>query len=201
MKEKEGYISNEYLRELIVKFNRMNIDDTGAWCQPYLSKLENKYKNNKIEEEKYQQSLDFITRKQQQIADLHKKYMEFSDEDRRHYNYEFDKLKAEICDAFMKVINGRIISFKLVTTKAYEDIEDIRQECLMTLFTYINRYDEERNSSAFAFVTQLITNAILLDLNQMKERAEREIAGLDFYNNMNTIDDPHGNDGLKDYME
>lgn len=72
---------------------------------------------------------------------------------------------------------------------------------MFTLFTYINRYDAERNSSAFAFVTQLITNAILLDLNQMKERAEREIAGLDFYNNMNTIDDPHGNDGLKDYME
>lgn len=194
MKEKEGYISNEYLRELIVKFNRMNIDDVGNWCQPYLSKLENKHNNGKIDEEKYQQSLDFINRKQKQINDLQAKYKAFSDEERRHYNYELDKLKTDICDAFMKVINGRIISFKLVTTKTYEDIEDIKQECLMTLFTYINRYDEERNSSAFAFVTQLITNAILLYLNQLKERQEKEITGLDFYENLNTVDDFKGED-------
>lgn len=194
MKEKEGYISNEYLRELIVKFNRMNIDDTGKWCQPYLAKLENKHNNGKIDDEKYMQSLDFITRKRSQIDALHLKYKNFTDEERRHYNYEFDKLKAEICDAFMKVINGRIISFKLITSKAYEDIEDIRQECLMTLFTYINRYDEERNSSAFAFVTQLITNAILLYLNQLKERKDKEITGLDFYDNLNTIDDFKGED-------
>lgn len=192
MKEKEGYISNEYLRELIVKFNRMNIDDSGNWCKAYLSKLENKHNNGKIEQEKYEQSLDFINRKEKQINELHKTYAALSDEDRRHYNYEFDKLKAEICDAFMKVINGRIISFKLVTTKAYEDIEDIRQECLMTLFTYINRYDEERSTSAFAFVTQLITNAILLYLNQLKERQEKEVTGLDFYDNLNTIDDFKG---------
>lgn len=194
MKEKEGYISNEYLRELIVKFNRMNIDDSGNWCTAYLNKLENKHNNNKITDEKYNQSLDFIHRKQQQIIDLHKKYNEFTEEERRHYNYEFDKLKSEICNAFMKVINGRIISFKLVTSKTYEDIDDIRQECLVTLFTYINRYDEDRNSSAFAFVTQLITNAILLYLNQLKERQEKEVTGLEFYDNINTIDDFKGED-------
>lgn len=192
MKEKEGYISNEYLRELIVKFNRMNIDDTGVWCTPYLNKLENKHKNGKITDEKYELSLDFITRKKKQISDLQDRYIHMSDEEKRKYNYDFDMLKKEICEAFMKVINGRIISFKLVTSKAYEDIEDIRQECLMTLFTYINRYDEGRNSSAFAFVTQLITNAILLYLNQLKERQDKEITGLDFYENLNTIDDPMG---------
>ena len=64
----------------------------------------------------------------------------------------------------------------------------------MTLFTYINRYDETRNSSAFAFVTQLITNALNLYLSEMNERNEKEIAGLDFYENLNTIDDPYGED-------
>ena len=148
-KTDEGYISNKYLRELIIKFNQMNINDTGEWCDAY-------------------------------------------DEERRKFNAEFEIVKKDICDAFLKVINGRIISFKLIQTPAYEDVNDIKQECMMTLFMYINRYDETRNSSAFAFVTQLITNAINLYLNEMNEHNEKEISGLDFYENLNTIDDPYG---------
>lgn len=115
-------------------------------------------------------------------------------EERHEFNMEFEQVKKDICNAFIKVINGRIISFKLVQSPAYEEIDDIRQEALMTLFTYINRYDETRNSSAFAFVTQLITNALNLYLSEMNERNEKEIAGLDFYENLNTIDDPYGDD-------
>ena len=175
MKEQqEGYISNEYLRDLIIRYNRKNIDDTGNWCGPYRSKLNNKYAKAKEErpiimqklesgqlsekeekelkkklsklmtEEQYQASLNFITKKEKYIPELREMYMKLSPEERRHYNYELDMIKKEICEAFMKVINGRIISFKLVTTKDREDIEDIRQECLMTLFTYINSgYDKE----------------------------------------------------------
>ena len=45
----EGYISNKYLRELVVKFNKMNINDTGEWCDAYERKLENKNnKNNNV---------------------------------------------------------------------------------------------------------------------------------------------------------
>jgi hypothetical protein len=225
MKEQqEGYISNEYLRDLIIKYNRKNIDDTGNWCGPYRSKLNNKYAKAKEErpiilaklqegnlpekeekelkkklsklmtDEQYQASLNFITKKEKYIPELREMYMKLSSEERRHYNYELDLIKKEICEAFMKVINGRIISFKLIQTPAYEDVEDIRQECMMTLFMYINRYDETRNSSAFAFVTQLITNAINLYLNEMNEHKDKEISGLDFYENLNTIDDPYGGD-------
>ena len=63
---------------------------------------------------------------------------------------------------------------------------------MMTLFMYINRYDETRNSSAFAFVTQLITNAINLYLNEMNEHNDKEISGLEFYENLNTIDNMYG---------
>lgn len=192
--KKEGYIKNAYLRELIVKFNRMNINDTGEWCTPYEKKLENKYTKKTIEVDKYAVSKDFIQRKRQMIAALHDRYNAMTDEERRAFNAEFEQVKTDICDAFMKVINGRIISYKLITSKAYEEIDDIRQEALMTLFTYINRYDEERNTSAFAFVTQLISNAINLYLGQMNERNEKEITGLDFYENLNTIDDPYGSD-------
>lgn len=193
-KNDEGYISNKYLRELIIKFNHMNINDTGEWCDPYERKLENKKLKKTVTEDKYILAKSFIKRKREEIEELQNKYRNFSDEERRKFNTEFDALKAEICSAFLKVINGRIISFKLIQTPAYEDVEDIRQECMMTLFMYINRYDETRNSSAFAFVTQLITNAINLYLNEMNEHKDKEISGLDFYENLNTIDDPYGGD-------
>ena len=187
----EGYISNKYLRELVVKFNKMNINDTGEWCDAYERKLENKYNKKSITEDKYKVSKDFIQRKREEIRALH---ITMTPEERHEFNMEFEQVKKDICNAFIKVINGRIISFKLVQSPAYEEIDDIRQEALMTLFTYINRYDETRNSSAFAFVTQLITNALNLYLSEMNERNEKEIAGLDFYENLNTIDDPYGDD-------
>ena len=190
----EGYISNKYLRELVVKFNKMNINDTGEWCDAYERKLENKNNTQSITEDKYEVSKDFIQRKREEIRALHERYNTMTPEERHKFNMEFEQVKKDICDAFIKVINGRIISFKLVQSPAYEEIDDIRQEALMTLFTYINRYDETRNSSAFAFVTQLITNALNLYLSEMNERNEKEIAGLDFYENLNTIDDPYGDD-------
>ena len=190
----EGYISNKYLRELVVKFNKMNINDTGEWCDAYERKLENKNNKKSITEDKYEVSKDFIQRKREEIKTLHERYNTMTPEERHKFNMEFEQVKKDICDAFIKVINGRIISFKLVQSPAYEEIDDIRQEALMTLFTYINRYDETRNSSAFAFVTQLITNALNLYLSEMNERNEKEIAGLDFYENLNTIDDPYGDD-------
>lgn len=190
----EGYISNKYLRELVVKFNKMNINDTGEWCDAYERKLENKYNKKSITEDKYKVSKDFIQRKREEIRALHERYITMTPKERHEFNMEFEQVKKDICNAFIKVINGRIISFKLVQSPAYEEIDDIRQEALMTLFTYINRYDETRNSSAFAFVTQLITNALNLYLSEMNERNEKEIAGLDFYENLNTIDDPYGDD-------
>ena len=190
----EGYISNKYLRELVVKFNKMNINDTGEWCDAYERKLENKNNKKSITEDKYEVSKDFIQHKREEIKALHERYNTMTPEERHKFNMEFEQVKKDICDAFIKVINGRIISFKLVQSPAYEEIDDIRQEALMTLFTYINRYDETRNSSAFAFVTQLITNALNLYLSEMNERNEKEIAGLYFYENLNTIDDPYGDD-------
>ena len=190
----EGYISNKYLRELVVKFNKMNINDTGEWCDAYERKLENKNNKKSITEDKYEVSKDFIQRKREEIRALHERYNTMTPEERHKFNMEFEQVKKDICDAFIKVINGRIISFKLVQSPAFEEIDDIRQEALMNLFTYINRYDETRNSSAFAFVTQLITNALNLYLSEMNERNEKEIAGLDFYENLNTIDDPYGDD-------
>ena len=71
----EGYISNKYLRELVVKFNKMNINDTGEWCDAYERKLENKYNKKSITEDKYKVSKDFIQRKREEIRALHERYI------------------------------------------------------------------------------------------------------------------------------
>ncbi len=123
-------------------------------------------------------------------------------EERRQYNINFNKLKNEMCEYFLKIINGRINSFRLRTSmRNFDDINDIVQDAFITVMTYINRYNDEQATSAFAYVTQLATNSILFSLNEIKEREEKMVTGLDFFENLNTLDDPHSTDSLNKLAE
>lgn len=123
-------------------------------------------------------------------------------EERRQYNIKFNNLKNEMCDYFLKIINGRINSFRLRTSmRNFDDINDIVQDAFITVMTYINRYNDEQATSAFAYVTQLATNSILFSLNEIKEREEKMVTGLDFFENLNTLDDPHSTDSLNKLAE
>ena len=123
-------------------------------------------------------------------------------EQRRQYNINFNKLKNEMCEYFLKIINGRINSFRLRTSmRNFDDINDIVQDAFITVMTYINRYNDEQATSAFAYVTQLATNSILFSLNEIKEREEKMVTGLDFFENLNTLDDPHSTDSLNKLAE
>lgn len=123
-------------------------------------------------------------------------------EERRQYNIKFNKLKNEMCEYFLKIINGRINSFRLRTSmRNFDDINDIVQDAFITVMTYINRYNDEQATSAFAYVTQLATNSILFSLNEIKEREEKMVTGLDFFENLNTLDDPHSTDSLNKLAE
>jgi DNA-directed RNA polymerase specialized sigma24 family protein len=123
-------------------------------------------------------------------------------EERRQYNIKFNNLKNEMCDYFLKIINGRINSFRLRTSmRNFDDINDIVQDAFITVMTYINRYNDEQATSAFAYVTQLATNSILFSLNEIKEREEKMVTGLDFFENLNTLDDPHSTDNLNKLAE
>ena len=123
-------------------------------------------------------------------------------DERRQYNIKFNNLKNEMCEYFLKIINGRINSFRLRTSmRNYDDINDIVQDAFITVMTYINRYNDEQATSAFAYVTQLATNSILFSLNEIKEREEKMVTGLDFFENLNTLDDPHSTDGLNKLAE
>ena len=123
-------------------------------------------------------------------------------DERRQYNIKFNNLKNEMCEYFLKIINGRINSFRLRTSmRNYDDINDIVQDAFITVMTYINRYNDEQATSAFAYVTQLATNSILFSLNEIKEHEKKMVTGLDFFENLNTLDDPHSTDGLNKLAE
>ena len=175
---------------------------SGDWCPSYLQRLENKFNKGKITEEKYISAKEFIVNK---IANIQKVQSDFEamDSDEKHkFRADFEKLKNEMCEYFLKIINGRVNSFRLRTSlRNYEDINDIVQDAFITVMTYINRYNDAQATSAFAYVTQLATNSILFSLNEIKEREEKMVSGLDFYENLNTLDDPHSADSLSKFME
>lgn len=197
------YVNNKRLREVVNLYNSLNIHDTGEWCSTYLQRLEHKRSCNKIDDKKFELGKDFITNKVKTIEELQAKYAGFTPEERRNFDAEFKKIKNELCDDFILIINGRINSFKLRTTlKNPDDIDDIIQDALICAFTYINRYDPARGSSAFAFITQIVSNSIILSVNQIRDRERRMISGLDYFDNINTIDDPtDGVSGLSRFID
>lgn len=175
---------------------------SGDWCPSYLTRLENKFKNGKITKEKYEAAKEFIKNKIDSIQNLQVLYEAMTLEEKRKFHNNFEKLKNEMCEYFLKIINGRVNSFRLRTSmKNYEDVNDIIQDAFITVMTYINRYNDSQATSAFAYVTQLATNSILFSLNEIKEREEKMVTGLDFFDNLNTMDDPHSTDGLTKFME
>jgi hypothetical protein len=175
---------------------------SGEWCPSYLQRLENKFTKGKISEDKYNAAREFIVNKIANIQLMQNSYEAMSLEEKRQYKITFEKLKNEMCEYFLKIINGRVNSFRLRTSlKNYEDVNDIIQDAFITVMTYINRYNDAQATSAFAYVTQLATNSILFSLNEIKEREDKMVSGLDFYENLNTLDDPMGSDGLNKFIE
>ncbi len=197
------YVNNKRLREVVNLYNSMNINDKGDWCANYLQRLEHKRNSEKIDGQKFELGKDFIINKVKAIEALQAKYDAFTPEEKRAFDAEFEKVKNELCEDFLLIINGRINSYKLRTSlRNPDDINDIIQDALICAFTYINRYDPARGSSAFAFITQIVSNSIILSVNQIKDREKRMVSGLDYFDNINTIDDPtDGVSGLARFME
>lgn len=197
------YVNNERLREVVNQYNDMNLSDDGVWCADYKQRLDNKKINNKINDIKYKLGVDFVTAKIKKIEELHRKYASFSELERMQFNAEFRKVKNELCDMIYKIAHGRVASFKLYATlRNPDDINDIVQDAMICVFKYINRYDADRGSSAFAFITQIITNSIILSLSNIRQREKTMIGGLDFFDNINTIDElSDGVSGISKFIE
>lgn len=175
----------------------------GSWCPSYLKRLENKHSNGKITDEKYETTKAFILRKVKAIDELQAKYNDMTDEERKAYRAKFDAVKCELSEYILKIIHGRINSFRLHSSDSLRDranLDDIVQDAYIAVISYINRYNDELCTSAFAYVTQLVTNSILFSLSEIKKREHKFITGLDFYENLNTVDDPMGRNELNKFL-
>ena len=83
----------------------------------------------------------------------------------RKYTPEFEKLSNKLFCAIEKIVRGRVACF----TIPQEEKEDLIQECLLAVLKYINRYREDIDSSAFAYITQIINNSIMLYMGNHTE--------------------------------
>lgn len=132
------YVNNTELRELVIKYNDMNPNDDGSWLDKYERTMTTKGKLASVAP---------------WIALRREKYSR-----PRKYTPEFEKLSNKLFCAIKKVVEGRVACFAIPP----EEKEDLVQECLLTVLTYINRYREDLDTSAFAYLTQQINNAIAL---------------------------------------
>ena len=78
----------------------------------------------------------------------------------RKHTAEFEKVSKELFNAIYKIANGRISCFKFNP----DEKEDLLQEVMFAVAKYINRYRENIESSAFAYITCICSNAIKLYL-------------------------------------
>ena len=141
-KRGENYVDNARLRELIIEYNDLNPGDDGKWLDRYEKKM--------TKAGKYAAVRPWIALRRQKYAAP------------RKYTPEFQKVSEELVSAINKIVLHRMRCFLIPE----EEKEDLEQECLLNVLTYINRYREDLETSAFAYVTQLINNAIKLDMGR-----------------------------------
>ena len=197
-KKRTNYVNNARLREVLIDYNNMNIHDDGEWCDGYKRRLKNKFSNNKIAEDKFDISKNFILQKKEKICNLQKDYENMSTEEKKSFDKKLNSLKEELSVYVIDIIKGRINSFMLHSTlQNTDDIMDITQDADISVFKYLNRYNSNIKTSAFAYITQLATNSIIFSLNQIKERERICVTGIDYIENINTIAEPSSAENLR----
>lgn len=184
------YVNNEELRNLIREYNNNNIYDDLEWCANYIKKLNRQLELGKIDEEKHKLAISFINRKRETRDRLMKRYRTMSDSEKIQFEDNLTFVRDTLFKHFTKIINGRINSLRIrKTISDPSEVEDMVSNALIALFSYINRYDADRSTSAFAYVTQIAHNSVIQDLNSYNARKQKFVSGLDFFDNINTIDD------------
>lgn len=157
----------------------------------YLKRMTKKYEKGKIKFENYKLVVDFVNQRTKDNEEKFKKYNNLTPIEQYKYREKLKNLRDDLWINFKKIADGRIASMGLhKTVKNPENIEDISTDAVLTVFKYINRYDSARSSSAFAYVTQEAYHSIVASLNAINLREKTYITGLDFFENINTIDNP-----------
>jgi hypothetical protein len=184
-----NYVDNEELRDFIIEYNNTNLEDDGKWLKGYSDRMTKKHSLGKLTDEKYDLAMAFVSNR---IENTKKKYINhenMTDVEKLKYDARFKMIKDELWFKFQKIVYGRITSMRLQqTVKDQDTIDDIASDTVLAIFKYINRYDEVRATSAFAFVTQIAYNSIIASLNANSLRDSVIVTGLDFIENVNTLD-------------
>lgn len=185
-RETNEYCDKARLKELIHKYNRMNYNDDGKWLERYTKRMNTKKNNSSMSDDDFDCKIEFVERKRQQIQKTREYWANLTSVERSVYNEEFYKISEELTKNFVNIINGRINSYRLWQ---HPELNDIKQEALLALYKYINRYDSDSDTSAFAYTTQIVNNAFNLYLQDYNKHNENEVVVGDWYANMGDKDD------------
>ena len=145
--KKNDYVNNEELKQLLKEYIESNPADKGQWLERYESTMSTRCRNKP---DKWAEVQDFVEFRRR-----------LYDSERPLENYQ--KVSEKLIPMFYKIIDGRMASYKIFGN------DDIRQDCMIALLKYINRYDYRKDTSAFAYVSEVITQAINLYLAREKE--------------------------------
>lgn len=140
------YVSNAKLRELIIEYNDTNPNDHGKWLDRFEKTMKTRGK--------YESVRDWIALRRQKYSQP------------KEHTPRFESVSRELFNAIYKIARGRINCFHWIPEN---EREDLLQDCMMAAARYINRYREDLESSAFSYVTTVITNAIRMHMRLHNE--------------------------------
>lgn len=143
-KSKNNYCDKTELLALVTEWIHSTNSGNGEWLEKWKTAAETKAKGNK-------EKLDYIN----QFYDYRKALYEGP-------RNNMDALREKrLWDLVQLIVKNRIHTFNF---KCDEDREDAEQDAFIAVFKYLNRYDTNRSSSIFAYISELITNGILLNI-------------------------------------
>ena len=143
-----------------------------------------KYKNKKIDQEKYESCLEFYEYKKALINDKIERLKNLSPQQNAERIRRVDVLKESLGRTFMAIANGRIktpqfIGYPLV------DREEMISDALYIMLRYADRFDCRR-TNPFSYFTQTAFNSFIAFLGE-KKRHEKKYQSIDYIENINSI--------------
>lgn len=140
-KRTTDYVNNKELKELLVYWLEHNPNETGEWLDKYEKTIT---KKRGIDEN----TAKWIKKRRELYATP------------RKMTPEFRICERKLFEAVYKIVQGRVACFQFKP----EEKEDLIQEIMLTEVKYLTRYNELMDTSAFAYVTSICSNAIKLYL-------------------------------------
>lgn len=180
------YIKNDVLRNCIATYNANNIYDKLEWVPKYVEKFEKQFKTGKITQAEFDVIMAFIKKKLKTRADVLARYNAMTPAEKIVFERELDATKTELYGYFNKIVVGRANSMYIHKDPklTQDEVRDIITDSIITLMNYCSRYDTDRGTSTFCYMTEVATNAIRGGINDVKERKDFIVTGYDFIENM-----------------